>query len=148
MHINIKNRKATFEYEILSKFIAGISLLGTEIKSIRNNKANISDAYCIFNNNELYVKNLHISEYPNSGYVNHEPKRDKKLLLNKQELQKLHTKVKAKGNSIVPLRLFINEKNKAKIEIALAKGKKIYDKRESIREKDLKRELYRKNKNI
>lgn len=148
MHINIKNRKATFEYEILSKFIAGISLLGTEIKSIRNNKANISDAYCIFNNNELYVKNLHISEYPNSGYVNHEPKRDKKLLLNKQELQKLHTKVKEKGNSIVPLRLFINEKNKAKIEIALAKGKKIYDKRESIREKDLKRELDRKNKNI
>ena len=148
MHINIKNRKATFEYEILSKFIAGISLLGTEIKSIRNNKANISDAYCIFNNNELYVKNLHISEYPNSGYVNHEPKRDKKLLLNKQELQKLHTKVKEKGNSIVPLRLFINEKNKAKIEIALAKGKKIYDKRERIREKDLKRELDRKNKNI
>tara|TARA_B100001287_G_scaffold276758_1_gene289231 strand:+ start:4135 stop:4581 length:447 start_codon:yes stop_codon:yes gene_type:complete len=148
MHINIKNRKATFEYEILSKFIAGISLLGTEIKSIRNNKANISDAYCIFNNNELYVKNLHISEYPNSGYVNHEPKRDKKLLLNKQELQKLHTKVKEKGNSIVPLRLFINEKNKAKIEIALAKGKKIYDKRESIREKDLKRELDRKNKDI
>ena len=148
MHINIKNRKATFEYEILSKFTAGISLLGTEIKSIRNNKANISDAYCIFNNNELYVKNLHISEYPNSGYVNHEPKRDKKLLLNKQELQKLHTKVKEKGNSIVPLRLFINEKNKAKIEIALAKGKKIYDKRESIREKDLKRELDRKNKNI
>lgn len=148
MHINIKNRKATFEYEILSKFIAGISLLGTEIKSIRNNKANISDAYCIFNNNELYVKNLHISEYPNSGYVNHEPKRDKKLLLNKQELQKLHTKVKEKGNSIVPLRLFINEKNKAKIEIALAKGKKIYDKRESIREKDLKREFDRKNKNI
>ena len=146
MHINIKNRKATFEYEILSKFIAGISLLGTEIKSIRNNKANISDAYCIFNNNELYVKNLHISEYPNSGYVNHEPKRDKKLLLNKQELQKLHTKVKEKGNSIVPLRLFINEKNKAKIEIALAKGKKIYDKRESIREKDLKRELDRKTK--
>ncbi len=148
MHINIKNRKATFEYEILSKFVAGISLLGTEIKSIRNNKANISDAYCIFNNNELYVKNLHISEYPNSGYVNHEPKRDKKLLLNKQELQKLHTKVKEKGNSIVPLRLFINEKNKAKIEIALAKGKKIYDKRESIREKDLKRELDRKNKDI
>ena len=148
MHINIKNRKATFEYEILSKFVAGISLLGTEIKSIRNNKANISDAYCIFNNNELYVKNLHISEYPNSGYVNHEPKRDKKLLLNKQELQKLHTKVKEKGNSIVPLRLFINEKNKAKIEIALARGKKIYDKRESIREKDLKRELDRKNKDI
>lgn len=146
MHINIKNRKATFEYEILSKFTAGISLLGTEIKSIRNNKANISDAYCIFNNNELYVKNLHISEYPNSGYVNHEPKRDKKLLLNKQELQKLHTKVKEKGNSIVPLRLFINEKNKAKIEIALAKGKKIYDKRENIREKDLKRELDRKTK--
>ena len=148
MHINIKNRKATFEYEILSKLTAGISLLGTEIKSIRNNKANISDAYCIFNNNELYVKNLHISEYTNSGYVNHEPKRDKKLLLNKQELQKLHTKVKEKGNSIVPLRLFINEKNKAKIEIALARGKKIYDKRESIREKDLKRELDRKNKNI
>ena len=137
MHINIKNRKATFEYEILSKFIAGISLLGTEIKSIRNNKANISDAYCIFNNNELYVKNLHISEYPNSGYVNHEPKRDKKLLLNKQELQKLHTKVKEKGNSIVPLRLFINEKNKAKIEIALAKGKKNIRQRERVLEKKI-----------
>ena len=141
--INIKNRKASFEYQFIATFVAGISLLGTEIKSIRDNKANISDAHCVFIDNELYVKSLHIAEYPNGGYINHEPKRDRKLLLNRQELNKMLGKVKEKGNSIIPIRLFINEKGKAKLEIALAKGKKIYDKRESIKEKDQKRDIAR-----
>mgnify|MGYP001063218215 FL=1 len=141
--INIKNRKASFEYQFIATFVAGISLVGTEIKSIRNNKANISDAYCVFNGNELFVKNLHIAEYSNGGQNNHEPKRERKLLLNKQELKKMLGKVKEKGNSIIPIRLFINEKGKAKLEIALAKGKKVYDKRESIKEKDQKRDMDR-----
>ena len=141
--INIKNRKASFEYQFIATFISGISLLGTEIKSIRNNKANISDAHCVFIDDELYVKSLHIAEYPNGGYINHEPKRDRKLLLNRQELNKMLGKVKEKGNSIIPIRLFVNEKGKAKLEIALAKGKKIYDKRESIKEKDQKRDMDR-----
>ena len=146
MPINIKNRKASFEYELINKFIAGISLKGTEIKSIRNNKANISDAYCIFIDNILIVKNLHISEYTNGGYLNHEPKRDRTLLLNKQEIHKILGKVKEKGQSIIPIKLFINEKGKAKLEIALAKGKKIYDKRESIKKKDQQREIDRNSK--
>jgi SsrA-binding protein len=141
--INIKNRKASFEYQFIDTFVAGILLVGTEIKSIRNNKANISDAHCVFNGNELFVKNLHIAEYSNGGQNNHEPKRERKLLLNKQELKKMLGKVKEKGNSIIPIRLFINEKGKAKLEIALAKGKKVYDKRESIKEKDQKRALER-----
>ena len=141
--INIKNRKASFEYQFIATFVAGISLVGTEIKSIRNNKANISDAYCVFVDEELFVKKLHIDEYPNGGYLNHEPKRDRKLLLNRKELNKMLGKVKEKGNSIIPIRLFINEKGKAKLEIALAKGKKVYDKRESIKEKDQKRDMDR-----
>jgi SsrA-binding protein len=142
-NINIKNRKASFEYQFIATFVAGISLVGTEIKSIRNNQANISDAYCVFMDEELYVKNLHIAEYPNGGYANHEPKRDRKLLLNKQELHKMLGKVKEKGNAVVPIRLFINESGKAKLEIALARGKKIYDKRESIKENDQKRDMDR-----
>jgi len=141
--INIKNRKASFEYQFIATFVAGISLVGTEIKSIRNNKANISDAYCVFVDEELFVKKLHIDEYPNGGSLNHEPKRDRKLLLNRQELNKMLGKTKEKGNSIIPIRLFINEKGRAKLEIALAKGKKIYDKRESIKEKDQKRDIER-----
>jgi len=141
--VNIKNRKASYEYQFIDTFVAGIMLVGTEIKSIRNNKANISDAHCVFNGNELFVKNLHIAEYSNGGQNNHEPKRERKLLLNKQELKKMLGKVKEKGNSIIPIRLFINEKGKAKLEIALAKGKKVYDKRESIKEKDQKRALER-----
>jgi SsrA-binding protein len=142
-NINIKNRKASFEYQFIATFVAGISLVGTEIKSIRNNQANISDAYCVFMDEDLYVKNLHIAEYPNGGYANHEPKRDRKLLLNKQELHKMLGKVKEKGNAVIPIRLFINESGKAKLEIALAKGKKVYDKRESIKEKDQKRDMDR-----
>ena len=143
MSINIKNRKASFEYQLITSFTAGISLVGTEIKSIRNSQASISDAYCLFIEKELFVRNLHIAEYINSGYVNHEPKRDRKLLLKKQELNKIHGKVKERGNSIIPLRLFINSSGKAKLEIALAKGKKIYDKRESIKENDQKRDIER-----
>lgn len=139
--VNIKNRKASFEYEFINKFVAGIMLVGTEIKSIRENKASISDAHCVFIQNELYVKNLHISEYNNGGYTNHEVKRNRKLLLNKNEINKIHGKVTEKGNTIIPLRLFINEKGKAKLEIALAKGKKIHDKRQSLKEKDQKRDI-------
>ena len=141
--VNIKNRKASFEYQFIDKYVAGIMLLGTEIKSIRNNKANISDAHCVFIDNELFVKNLHIAEYSNGGQNNHGPKRQRKLLLNKQELSKMISKVKEKGMAIIPIRLFINEKGKAKLQIALAKGKKIYDKRESIRKKDQKRDIAR-----
>tara|TARA_B100000809_G_scaffold247947_1_gene277529 strand:+ start:901 stop:1356 length:456 start_codon:yes stop_codon:yes gene_type:complete len=145
--VNIKNRKASFEYQFIDKYVAGIMLLGTEIKSIRNNQANISDAHCVFMEEELFVKNLHIAEYSHGGKSNHEPKRARKLLLNRQELNKMIGKVKEKGMSIIPIRLFINEKGKAKLEIALAKGKKIYDKRESIKEKDQKRDIAREQSN-
>ena len=118
-------------------------LVGTDIKSLRNNQANISDAYCTFIEDELWVNNLHIDEYSNGGYSNHIPKRSRKLLLNRQELAKILSKVKTKGNAIIPIRLFINEKGKAKLEIALAKGKNLFDKRESIKQKDLKRDLDR-----
>jgi SsrA-binding protein len=141
--VNIKNRKASFEYQFIDKYIAGIMLLGTEIKSIRNNQANISDSHCVFIEDELFVRNLHIAEYSNGGHNNHEPKRERKLLLNRQEIGKMIGKVKEKGMSVIPIRLFINDKGKAKLEIALAKGKKIYDKRESIKEKDQKRDIAR-----
>ena len=145
--VNIKNRKASFEYQFIDKYVAGIMLLGTEIKSIRNNQANISDAHCVFMEEELFVKNLHIAEYSHGGKGNHEPKRARKLLLNRQELNKMIGKVKEKGMSIIPIRLFNNDQGKAKLEIALAKGKKIYDKRESIKEKDLKRDIAREQSN-
>ena len=145
--VNIKNRKASFEYQFIDKYVAGIMLLGTEIKSIRNNQANISDAHCVFMEEELFVKNLHIAEYSHGGKSNHEPKRARKLLLNRQELNKMIGKVKEKGMSIIPISLFINDKGKAKLEIALAKGKKVYDKRESIKEKDLKRDIAREQSN-
>ena len=145
--VNIKNRKASFEYQFIDKYVAGIMLLGTEIKSIRNNQANISDAHCVFMEEELFVKNLHIAEYRHGGKSNHEPKRARKLLLNRQELNKMIGKVKEKGMSIIPIRLFINDKGKAKLEIALAKGKKIYDKRKSKMDKDVIRQVDRAMKN-
>ena len=114
--INIKNWKASFSYQLIDKYSAGIVLLGTEIKSIRNNQANISDSYCSFIDGELWVKNLHINEYSNSGHNNHEPKRSRKLLLNRIELNKIESKVKEKGMSIIPIRLFSNEKGKIKIK--------------------------------
>jgi SsrA-binding protein len=134
--ISIKNRKAEFEYFLLTKFSAGLVLTGTEIKSIRAGKANIMDAYCSFVNNELWAHNMHISEYTNGSYNNHEAKRDRKLLLNKREIKKLLIKLNERGFTIVPTLLYINESGYAKLDIALARGKKKYDKRESIKEKD------------
>lgn len=146
--INIKNRKASHEYEFIDKFVAGVVLTGTEIKSIRNSQVTMSDAHCVFIENELWIKNLHISEYSNGGYVNHEPKRERKLLLNRQELEKINGKVTTKGMTIIPTRLFVNDKGRAKVEIAVAKGKKLFDKRESLKDKDNKRDLDRIRKNF
>ena len=141
--ISIKNRKVSFEYELIERFNAGMQLVGTEIKSIRNGNVNLTDSYCQFFNGELYVKNLHIAEYELGTHNNHLAKRDRKLLLNRQELRKLERKVKESGLTIVPVRLYINEKGLAKLEISLARGKKTYDKRESIKQKDTKRDLDR-----
>jgi SsrA-binding protein len=142
-NINIKNKKAYFEFEILETFTAGLQLQGTEIKSIREGKAGLVDSYCQFFGGELYVKNMHIAEYFFGNLQNHEAKRERKLLLNKKELHKLDRKVRETGLTIVPLRLFLNEKGYAKIDIGLAKGKKIYDKRESLKENDSKRDIDR-----
>jgi SsrA-binding protein len=143
--VSIKNRKATFEYSILAEFSAGIQLTGTEIKSIRAGKANIGEAYCTMVKTELFVRNMYIEEYVQGNIYNHEPKRDRKLLLKRSELNKLQTKLKDKGLTVIPLHLYINEKGLAKLEIALAKGKKLYDKRESLKEKDVKRDMARKS---
>jgi len=143
--LNISNKKAYFEFEILEKFVAGMELTGTEIKSIRNGKANMSDAFCSFSGTELFVRNLHISEYEMGTHYNHEPKRARRLLLQKKELKKLLTKVKEKGLTIMPLKIFLSSTGYAKMEIGLAKGKKIHDKRDSIKEKDMKRDMAREN---
>lgn len=145
-NIRIKNRKASFEYELIERFVAGIQLVGTEIKSIRGGKANLTDAYGQFVNGELYIKNLHISEYELGTCNNHIAKRDRKLLLNKKELQKLDKKVRESGFTIVSTVLFINERGLAKLEIALARGKKNYDKRESLKSKDADRDMDRMRK--
>ncbi len=145
--INIKNRKASFEYHLIDKYVAGLQLLGTEIKSIRQSKASIGEAYCIFIKGELYIKNMHVAEYSHGGFVNHEPKRQRKLLLSRQELDKLEKKTKIKGFTIVPTRLFIGKNGYAKLEIALAEGKKLYDKRESLKQADDKRNMDRMMKN-
>jgi len=142
-NISIKNRKATFEYELVERFIAGIKLVGTEIKSIRNGKVNLTDSYCQFFGSELFVKNLHIAEYEMGNINNHIAKRDRKLLLNKKELQKLEKKIKESGLTIIPVKLFVNDRGLAKLEIALARGKKTYDKRESLKAKDAKRDIDR-----
>ncbi|RKD15241.1 SsrA-binding protein [Pelobium manganitolerans] len=139
--INIRNKKAKFEYHLLETFVAGISLLGTEIKSIREGKANISDAFCTFINGELYIRNLHISEYSHGSFYNHESKRDRKLLLTKKEIKKLLVKNEDKGLTIVPLKIFISSRGFAKLEIALAQGKKAFDKRDAMKERDVKREM-------
>jgi SsrA-binding protein len=141
--VRIKNRKASFEYFLLEKFIAGIVLTGTEIKSIRQGKASLSEAFCVFNQEELFIRDMHIAEYTFGTHNNHEPKRDRKLLLNARELKKLRTKFNEKGLAIIPVLMFINEKGLAKVEIALAKGKHHYDKRESLKKKDMKREIDR-----
>lgn len=140
-NVLIKNKRATFDYEILERFTAGIQLFGTEVKSIRDGKAALTDTYCTFINEELWVKNMHIATYFFGTYNNHEVRRDRKLLLNKKELRKLDRATRESGLTIVPTKLFINEKGLAKLEIGLAKGKKAYDKRQSLKEKEMKRDL-------
>lgn len=142
----IKNKKASHLFEIEEKFIAGIQLKGTEIKSIRQGKASLVDSYCYFKNNELWIQGMHIAEYGHGTHFNHEPKRLRKLLLKKKELKKLRRKTKEKGYTIIALRVFFSENNLAKVEIALAKGKKKYDKREEIKQKDMKRDMERLHK--
>ena len=143
-NINIQNKKARFEFEILDKLVAGIQLTGTEIKSIRQSKARITESFCEFNERgELFVINMYIEEYMYGHQFNHNPKSERRLLLNKRELRSLKKDVEAKGNTIVPLKLFINENGYAKLEIALAKGKKTHDKREVIKDRDSKRDLAR-----
>ena len=142
-NITIKNKKAAYLYEILDEFTAGIVLTGSEIKSIRLGKASLVDSYCVFIDNELWIKGLHISEYKYATYNNHEPKRNRKLLLNKKELKKLEKKIREKGYTIIALQLYLSEKGYAKVDIALAKGKTIGDKRESMKKKDAKRDIDR-----
>ena len=142
--VSIKNKRARFDYEILDQYTAGIVLTGTEIKSIRNNKASIAESFCEFNqNDELFAVNIYVEEYAFGTRFNHKPRRSRKLLLNKKELKKLNKEVKNSGLTIVPLNLFINDKGFAKIFIALARGKKLYDKRETIKDRDNKRNLDR-----
>ncbi len=141
--INIRNKRAGFEYELLDKYVAGLVLKGTEIKSIKEGKVNLQDGYCYFNNGELFVKSITINPYAQGTHYNHEAARERKLLLKRSELRKLEGKVEEKGLTLVPVRLFINDRGFAKLEIALARGKKIHDKRDSIKERDVKRELSR-----
>lgn len=148
-NINIKNRRARFEYELLDTYTAGIVLGGTEIKSIREGKASISESFCEFNDNaELFIINMHIDEYSHGSHYNHQPRAERKLLLNKKELKKLYKEVKASGLTIIPLNLFLNDRGLAKLNIALAKGKKLYDKRETMKDRDNKRNLDRIKKNF
>ena len=144
--VEIKNKKAKFEFEFIETFTAGIQLFGTEIKSIRNNKASIMEAYGVLLKKELFIRNMYIADYENGGHFNHDSKRDRKLLLNKMELSKINKKLKNKGLTIVPIKLFISNNGWAKINIALAKGKKIHDKREDLKKKDANREIDRKLK--
>ena len=147
--MNIQNKRARFEYELIDEFTAGIVLTGTEIKSLRNSKASISESFCEFNERgELFTVNMNIEEYAYGTRFNHRPKAQRKLLLNKKELKKLHKEVKNSGLTIVPLRLFINDKGFAKMRIALARGKKLYDKRETIKDRENKRDLDRVKKNF
>ena len=141
--MDIKNRVAFHEYQIEDKLVAGMVLVGTEVKSIREGKVSFADTYCFFNQGELFIKGLHIAEYKLGTSNNHNAVRDRKLLLNKKEIKKWNDKVKEKGYSIIPLRIFFNEKGLAKMEIGLGKGKKLYDKRDTIRKRDTDRELKR-----
>ena len=142
----IVNRKAKFEYQFLQTYEAGITLTGTEVKSIKQGQANLSDAYCLFRDGELYVKSMYIAEYNFGNVHNHETRRDRKLLLKKGELKKIERRVKEKGNSVIPYRIYLSERGLIKLEIAVAQGKKSYDKRESIKSKDMKRDMDRMKK--
>ncbi len=141
--INILNRRARFEYEILEQVEAGIVLTGTEIKALRSSKASIAESFCQFIENELFIVNMSIEEYKLGTFYNHKVKRERKLLLHKRELQKLERKLKDVGNTIIPLKLYINEDGKAKVLIALGKGKKLYDKRETIKNREIKKNIDR-----
>jgi SsrA-binding protein len=141
--IRIKNKKAWHEYLLQEEFTAGLVLLGTEIKSIREGKVNLTDSYCTFSNDELFVLNMHIAEYKYGNQFNHDPKRPRKLLLKRRELRKIQGKVKDKGVTVVPVELYVNEVGRAKITIYIARGKKTFDKRESLKSKDQKREMER-----
>jgi SsrA-binding protein len=141
--MEIKNRSAYFEYFIDDKYIAGIMLTGTEVKSLRAGKGNFNDAYCLIHDEELWIKSFHIAEYTFGTVNNHDPVRDRKLLLHKKEIKKIQMKIREKGYTLIPLRLFFNEKNFFKMEIGLAKGKKLHDKRESIKQRDTDREIKR-----
>ncbi|MEN8928406.1 MAG: SsrA-binding protein SmpB [Flavobacteriales bacterium] len=141
--ISIKNKKAYFDYEITDEFVAGIQLLGTEVKSIRALKASIKEAYCYVQEGEVFVKGMNISEYENGGFVNHAPYRLRKLLLNKKEISKIEKKLKDKGITLLPLLLFLSEKGLVKLKIGIGKGKKLYDKRDSLKQKDMKKDMDR-----
>jgi SsrA-binding protein len=137
----LQNKKVYFEYTIIEKYISGVQLMGTEVKSLISGKASISESFCVIKNNEVFIVGMHISEYKQIKYTNHEPTRERKLLLNRKEIQKLQKSIKEKGLTIVPISVFFSDTNFIKIEIGLVKGKKIHDKRNSIKEKDIKREL-------
>lgn len=141
--INIKNKRARFEYHLMDTFIAGIQLSGTEIKSIRNSKASILEAYCIFDKGEVWIRNMHVTEYENGSFYNHKPRADRKLLLNKKEIKQIEKFLQVKGNTLIPLRLFLSEKGWVKLEFAFAVGKKLHDKRHDLKEKDDKRDMDR-----
>ncbi|MEO9802325.1 MAG: SsrA-binding protein SmpB [Reichenbachiella sp.] len=141
--VNIRNKKASYEFEFIDKYVAGLVLKGTEIKSIKEGKASLQEAYCYISKGEMFIKSMHIAVYEQGTFNNHEPLRERKLLLNRTELDKIESKSQEKGLTIIPTRLFINDRGYAKLELALAKGKKIHDKRDSIKEKDVKRELER-----
>lgn len=141
--MEIKNRSAFFEYYIDARYDAGIVLAGTEVKSLREGKASFNDSFCIIHKGEMWLKSLHIAQYSHGTVNNHDPLRDRKLLLQKREIKKIEAKLKEKGYTLVPLRIYFNEKNLVKVEIGLAKGKKLHDKRESIRQKDAEREMKR-----
>ncbi len=146
-NIVIRNKKASHDYEFLEKYVAGIKLSGTEIKSIRLGKATLSDSYCVFNSGELFIRGMHISEYWWGNINNHDPDRERKLLLTSRELRKIERKVKESGLTIIVIKVFINDRGLAKAEIAISKGKKEYDKRESLKRKDAAREMDRSRKN-
>jgi SsrA-binding protein len=141
--VNIRNKRARFEYHLLDDYVAGVQLTGTEIKSIRNGKASILEAYCVMSGGEVWIRNMHVTEYENASFYNHKPRGDRKLLLNKKEILKIEKFLKIKGNTLVPLRMFLSEKGWIKLEIACAQGKKLHDKREDLKEKDDKRDMDR-----
>ncbi len=141
--LNIRNKRARFEYHLMDTFTAGIQLAGTEIKSIRKGKASILEAYCVAQNGEIWIRNMHVSEYENASFYTHKPRADRKLLLNKKEIQKIDKFLQVKGNTLIPLKLFLSDKGWVKLDIALAQGKKLHDKRHDLKEKDDKRDMDR-----